>query len=102
MDLREITDKEKKIYNSLVTHVMQSWEWGQARKALGTHLKRYGIYQKDKLTVAFQLSFHPIPFTKSFVGYLPKGPLPDKRLADALVQIGHKEHCAFIKVEPNI
>ncbi len=102
MDLRQIADSQKDEYNSLVTHIVQSWEWGEFRKKLGTKLIRYGIYQNNKLKNAFHLSFHPIPYTKYFVGYLAKGPFPDSELAEALQQIGKEQHCAFIKVEPNI
>lgn len=102
MDLREITDVQKAQYNKLVTHVMQSWEWGEFRKSLGTPIHRYGIYKNNKLIKAFQLTFHKIPFTNQFVGYLPKGPTPDKELAEALTKIGKKHHCTFIKIEPDI
>lgn len=100
MDLRRIEDK--KDYNSVVTHVIQSWEWGEFRQKLGLPLLRYGIYKKNKLTRAFQLTLHKIPFTNQFVGYLPKGPLPDKELSEALEIIGKEQNCAFIKLEPDV
>ena len=84
MDIRPIQDNQKNQYNKLVTHVMQSWEWGEARKALGTPILRYGIFEKDKLSKAFQLTLHKIPLTSKYVGYLPKGPFPDKALSEAL------------------
>lgn len=102
MDLRELTDKDKKDYNKLVTHVIQSWEWGDFRESLGLPLLRYGIFQDDKMTRAFQLTLHKIPFTKKYVGYLPKGPAPDQELSDALEIVGKKHNCAFIKIEPDI
>lgn len=102
MDIRQLTDKDKTAYNKLVTHVIQSWEWGEFRKSLGLPLLRYGIFKNGKLTKAFQLTLHKIPFTSQYVGYLPKGPLPDKELAEALTKIGQEHHCALIKVEPNI
>lgn len=102
MDVRTLKDSDKKKYNGLVTHIMQSWEWGEFRKSLGLKLLRYGLFKGSKLISAFQLTFHEIPFTKKYVGYLPKGPMPDKNLADALGKIGKEENCAFIKVEPDI
>lgn len=102
MDLREITTQQKEEYNKIITHIVQSWEWGEFRQKLGTKLKRYGIYENNQLKAAFHLSFHKIPFTSNFVGYLAKGPLPSKELAEALIKIGRDEHCAFIKIEPNI
>lgn len=102
MDLRLITNNQQSQYNKLVSHIMQSWEWGEFRQSFGTKLKRYGIFEDGKLTRAFQLTFHPIPFTQKFVGYLPKGPVPDKELAEALRKIGKENNCAFIKIEPDV
>lgn len=102
MDLRKITSKERVQYDKVVSHVIQSWEWGEFRARLGLPLLRYGLYEKGKLKTAFQLTLHKIPFTKYFVGYLPKGPEPNKALADALQRIGRENRCAFIKVEPNV
>ena len=100
MDLRPITQKTS--YNNSVSHVIQSWEWGEFRKSLGIPVRRYGLYQNNKLSKAFQLTLHKIPFTNKYVGYLPKGPFPNQELTDALKKIGQEENCAFIKVEPNV
>lgn len=81
---------------------MQSFEWGEFRESLGTKLKRYGLFENKNLKTAFQLTFHKIPLTKYFVGYLPKGPFPDKNLAEALTKIGQENRCAFIKIEPDV
>ncbi len=102
MDLRLITDNQKAQYNKLITHVIQSFEWGEFRKSLGIPLLRYGLYEKGQLKTAFQLTIHHIPFTKQYVGYLPKGPKPDKELSEALKKIGKEYNCAFIKLESNI
>ncbi len=102
MDLRLITADQKDEYNRLATHVIQSFEWGEFRKSLGLPLLRFGVYHKNKLASVFQLTLHKIPFTNFFVGYLPKGPMPDKEQIEALQEIGKKYHCAFIKLEPDI
>lgn len=102
MDLRPITKAQKAQYNRAVDHVIQSWEWGEFRQSLGLRLLRYGLYENGKLTRAFELTLHKIPFTSSFVGYLPKGPFPDAELAESLAQVGKTHKCAFIKIEPNI
>lgn len=102
MDLRPIAEKQKSQYNKLVPHVIQSWEWGEFRKSLGIPLLRYGLYQNGKLKKAFQLTLHKIPFTSMYVGYLPKGPTPDKEFTNALRKIGRENNCAFIKIEPYV
>ncbi len=102
MDLRQLTEKDRIQYNNLVTHVIQSWEWGEFRSQMGIPVLRYGIFKKGKMVTAFQLTLHQIPLLNQQVGYLPKGPLPDKLLAEALTLIGQKHNCLFIKVEPDI
>ena len=102
MNLKQINNSQKKEYDKLATHVIQSWEWGEFRKSLGIPVLRYGLYKNGKLEKAFQLTLHKIPFTNQCVGYLPKGPLPDKELAEALKKIGRENNCAFIKLEPDI
>ena len=102
MDLRVLGDAHKLEYDLMVTHIMQSWNWGEFRKSVGTNIERYGIYKNDKLVKAFQISFHEVPVIKKYVGYLPKGPLPDSDLALALKQIAVERNCIFIKTEPDI
>lgn len=101
MDLRLFKDKQQ-LYNSLITHIIQSWQWGEVRRSLKVPLVRYGIFKKNKLISSFQITLHQIPFTKYCVGYLPKGPFPDKELAETLEIIGKKLNCAFIKIEPDV
>ncbi len=102
MNFRPISVKQRSIYNKLVTHVIQSWEWGEFRKSLDIPVLRYGLYTNGRLTKAFQLTLHKIPFTKQCVGYLPKGPVPNLELSEALKKIGKENSCAFIRIEPDI
>lgn len=102
MDLRLITEKQKSIYERMATHVMQSWEWGEFRKSLGIPVLRYGLYKNGKLVSPFTLTLHKIPLVNQYVGYLPKGPFPDKNLAAALREIAREQNCAFIKLEPDV
>lgn len=102
MNLKLIQKGQKNQYETKVSHVIQSWEWGEFREKLGLPLKRYGIYKNGRVDQAFQLTFHKIPFLPFSVGYLPKGPFPGKELAEALKKIGREEKCAFIKVEPDV
>ncbi len=102
MYLKIISEDQKSQYNKLVTHVMQSWEWGEFRKGMGLKVLRYGLFDGKNLKIAFQITFHNIPFVNKYVGYLPKGPEPDKELAIALKKIGQENNCAFIKIEPDV
>lgn len=101
MTIREISTKDKVAYDKLVTHVIQSWEWGEFRKKMGIDLVRLGEFDGNKLTSAYQLTFHPVPFFKNItIGYFPKGPMPTKTMVNALIDLGAKKKTAFIKIEP--
>lgn len=103
MQVKSVINTSQKVkYTENVTHIMQSWQWGDFRKKLGQIILRYGLYEGLTLKGAFQISLHPIPFTRYFVGYLPKGPFPDENLAKVLKEIGKKFNLAFIKLEPDI
>lgn len=98
--IREVTEKEKSAYDKLVSHIIQSWEWGEFRKKTGVDVVRIGQYDGKKLKKAYQLTFHNVPYVKQKIGYLPKGPMPDKQMFKALLDIGKEKNSAFIKLEP--
>lgn len=102
MDLRKITPDDIKSYNALVTHVMQSFQWGEFKEQTGVEVLRYGIYRNNKLAAAFQLTLHKIPFINKYVGYLPRGLELNSELADALEQVAKEYNLVFIKLEPHI
>ncbi|MBI3283090.1 peptidoglycan bridge formation glycyltransferase FemA/FemB family protein [Candidatus Curtissbacteria bacterium] len=100
MIVREVLEKEKATYNKHVSHIIQSWEWGEFRKRDGLDLVRLGHFDGTKMNAAYQLTFHPVPFFKQTIGYFPKGPLPDEMTIKALTTEGAKRNAAFIKIEP--
>lgn len=102
MIVREVSFNEKERYNSLVKHPVQSWEWGVFKERTGVEIVRLGSFQGQLMTSAYQLTFHPIPNTSYSVGYLPKGPLPDKQMLDALLKLAGERQAVFIKLEPNV
>lgn len=102
MVVREVKDSEKKAYDKVVSHVIQSWEWGEFRKSAGLELVRLGEYEGRTLKRAYQITLHGVPFLKQKIGYLPKGPMPNKLMVDGLSLIGKERDCAFIKLEPNV
>lgn len=102
MKLSQVTTDSQKLYDSLVTHVVQSFEWGEFRQKIGLNLKRYIIELENGDLQAFQLTFHRVPFINKYFGYLPKGPPPSSELAEALKKIGQEQNCIAIKTEPNV
>ncbi len=102
MKTLNITEKQREDYNKLVTHPLQSYEWGEFREKTGVKVIRQGIEESGKLTQAFTLTLHPVPKTPFTIGYLPKGQSPTKEMLKALEQIGKENKCIFIQFEPNI
>lgn len=74
-------------------HPLQSFEWGEFRKKTGVNVVR----GKN-----FQLTVHKIPYTPFAIGYLPKGPMPTRRMIEELIEIGKRENCIFLQIEPNV
>ena len=77
---------------NIATHPLQSLEWGEFRKKTGIKV----IQGKN-----FQITIHNIPHTPWTIGYIPKGPLPNKEMIAELQKIGREEKCIFIQLEPN-
>jgi lipid II:glycine glycyltransferase (peptidoglycan interpeptide bridge formation enzyme) len=74
-------------------HPLQSLKWGQFREKTGIKVVREN---------GLQITIHPVPHTKYTIGYLPKGPDIDQAMLKQLLEIGKKENCIFIQLEPNI
>jgi len=102
MIIREVFEKEKKSFNTVVTHPLQSWEWGEFRQQTGIDVVRLGLFEGTKIKEGYQITIHPLPKTRFSVGYFPKGPMPHKPMLDALKKLGKDKNCLLIKLEPNV
>lgn len=102
MSFFSITEKEKKAFNASVTHPLQSYEWGMFREKTKVKVIREAREENGKLLDCYQMTIHTIPHTPFTIGYLPKGTLPSDSLLKRLQEVGKKERCIFIQLEPNI
>lgn len=102
MIIRALRDDERPLYNQVVQHPLQSWEWGEFRKKTGVKLERIGVFEGKELKEAFEVTFHSVPYIGKTVGYLPKGPMPNEEQLDVLRQLGKRHNALFIKIEPDI
>lgn len=93
---------EKWLFNRVVTHPMQAYEWGEFRVKTGTKVIRRGVFKQGKLIDGFMLTIHKIPHFPFFIGYLPKGNVPNETMIAELIKIGEKQRCIFIQLEPNV
>lgn len=101
MSIKEINPDQKKQFDSLAPHSMQSWAWGEFRGKTGVAVLRLGQFKHDKLLKTFQITFHSIPHTPFTIAYIPKSVLPDQELLNYLKKIAQKYHTIFYKFEPN-
>lgn len=102
MIIRALREEERAHFNSVVTHPLQSWEWGEFRKQTGIKVERIGFFEGSKLVKAFQITFHPLPYIGKTLGYIPKSFMPDEEQLSILKQLGEKHNALFIKLEPDV
>lgn len=102
MEVRIISNNfSPSTFNTVAYHPLQSWEWGEARAKMGIEVLRIGEFEGERLQNAFQITFHPLPFSNFKIGYLPRSVFPTQTVLDFLKQEGKKMNCVFIKIEPN-
>ena len=102
MIIREIRPEEKDLYNAVVNHPLQTWEWGEFRKETGVKVERLGFFENGTIKKGLQVTFHPIPVLGQNAGYFPKGDMPDGNQISALKELAQNNNALFIKMEPNI
>jgi len=85
--------EEREMWNKSVEHPLQSWEWGEFRKATGLKVVREG---------GMQVTIHPIPHTPWNIGYAPKIAKLGKDTGETIKKIANQNNCIFVKVEPKI
>ncbi|OGD62360.1 hypothetical protein A2160_03885 [Candidatus Beckwithbacteria bacterium RBG_13_42_9] len=100
--MREIKPEEKQLFNQVVRHPLQSWEWGDFREKTGVQVVRIGRFSDHQLTDGWQITFHQVPKMPFTIGYAPKCSLPDEQVLAALKTIGQRYKALFIKLEPNV
>lgn len=88
--------------NTVATHPLQSWEWGEARKKMGIDVVRLGEFDGNDLQNIFQVTFHKVPHTPFSVGYLPRSVFPQLETSELLKVEAKKRNAIFIKLEPNM
>ena len=102
MLIRAVKNEERTLYDTVVQHPLQSWAWGEFRKATGVAVERLGFYDNGQLTKGLQVTFHPIPLMSKTAGYVPKGFIPDEDQLAALKTLGKQHNALFIKLEPDV
>ena len=84
MEIKQVTEKNKEMFNKASIHPLQSWEWGEFRKVWGNEVVR---------TLFGQIIFSKIPHTKFTIGTFIKGPKPTREM---LIHLKKLEKVDFI------
>jgi lipid II:glycine glycyltransferase (peptidoglycan interpeptide bridge formation enzyme) len=102
MLIREIREEESNLYNQVVTHPLQSWQWGEFRKKTGLDVVRLGQFDNGQIVNGLQVTFHQVPKLPLTIGYIPKSTFPDRQMLTALSDLAKIRKTIFYKLEPNI
>mgnify|MGYP001371971133 FL=1 len=103
MSVKLLTDQDQKIYDSVVIHPVQTWNWGEFQKSQGHTIFRFGVFDsKDNIKTAFTVSFHKIPKTKYSIGTILRGPKVTEEILKAVRKIAQDQNAIFVKFEPDI
>lgn len=101
MIIRKVESNEKEAFNKAVNHPLQSWQWGEFKKATGMKAIRLGRFKEGELIQGYQALLRGIPKTPYSVAHILKGPLPDQHLVSALKELAEEENIIHIKLEPD-
>lgn len=99
--IKEVSQREKKSFDKLAAHPLQSFEWGEFREKTGLEVVRLGRYQKGRLVETAQVTVHKIPHLPWRIGYWPKGVIPSKVMIEAVKKELQKRKAIMVKLEPN-
>ena len=90
-------------------HILQSWEWGEFKRAYGWRAERLAFKRGDEVVAAAQVltrRARPLPLV---VMYVPKGPALDygdrplrTAVLDALVAQARERRAIFVKIDPDV
>jgi lipid II:glycine glycyltransferase (peptidoglycan interpeptide bridge formation enzyme) len=112
--IREVSDAEQwntYVSRSLYGHLLQSYEWGELTRILGSKVVRLGAFEDEVLTGTMQIAINPVPFPFLHFCWLycVRGPSvlssSDSALPSLILHahsIGQREHAVVLRVEPNI
>ena len=84
-------------FNRMVTHPVQSYAWGEFRRANGATVERLVVDGKG-----FTVTFSPLPLIRKTIGILTQCHMTTKKVIEQLKILGAKHGAISIKVEPYI
>lgn len=113
MNVSLLTDARIAEWNALMEQepsfsMLQSWEWGEFKEALGWKVFRVAVEDGGALIAGAQLLIKILPLGLS-LAYVPRGPVGswlDARTAQLLLgelcRLAHHHKAVFLKIEPPV
>lgn len=104
IEVKILDDTYRLDFDRVVQHPIQSWNWGEFKKALGngSEVERVGIFEDGTLIDGLQIVFTKVPKLHLSVGYVGKCSLKYAEIFSVFKQLAKKHNAIFIKTEPNI
>jgi lipid II:glycine glycyltransferase (peptidoglycan interpeptide bridge formation enzyme) len=102
MVIQSVPISDRKRFDQLASHPLQSWAWGEFREKTGVKVVRLGRYKARALVETAQITFHPLPKMPWTVGYWPKGGVPSSQMVAKVKQIAKENRAILVKLEPNV
>jgi len=102
MEIRILESHEATLHDTIASHPLQSWAWGEFRTSTGQEVLRIGGFDDGKLVETHQMTLHAIPFTPWKVAYCPRGKQPSQEMLDGIRRITSRKGALFVKFEPDV
>lgn len=90
-------DTDKETWHN--DHPLQSWEWGEVRKEVGTSVSRFITTGKESKR-CFTVTVHPIGFGKT-IAYLARSVWPCNAELKTMLAILQSQNAIALKLEPD-
>jgi len=101
MIIRTLTKADKKQYGLIVTHPIQTWEWGDFQQTQGHKVYHLGAFEGETMISGFTTSFHKIPRTNYSIGTVLRGPTLNQETIETVKKLAKDENAIFVKFEPD-
>jgi len=107
-----ISDDRREEWDSFLVEqpyfaLLQSWEWGELKKRLGSIVYRIAVEQEDQIVACAQLLIKQLPGRLISLAYVPRGPLCDwsdtettSILLNALHTVAKSHKVTCLAIEP--
>lgn len=100
--VRQATEEDRAVFDSLAPHPLQSFAWGDFREKTGLAVSRLIRSEGKRIVETALVTWHKLPLVGKVIGYLPKSGVVSEEMMEALIEEGKKRGTVMIKMEPLI